>query len=157
MPAKRRPLSDKQEKILIQAQLMGLTPADMQQIGNRLIAIQKEQQEIREVDLTVDGYRWEKVIDDTSKDNKVWWKIYHPDGYLIEVSNIKLKDRGYYSKDYNTDFRITKPGTRYNPRIKKDQRVRVEHDWKKRLMPEKDKILYGIIRFCRYNNFGVEF
>ncbi len=157
MPAKRKPLSNKQEKILVQAQLMGLTPADMQQIGNRLIAIQKEQAEIREIDLTVAGYRWEKVVDNTSKDDQVWWKIYHPDGYLIEASNIKIKERGYYSNTYYADLRITKPGTRYQLRRKKEQQIRVEHDWKKRLMPEQNKILYGIIRWAKYNSAWDDF
>jgi hypothetical protein len=153
----RAKLTDKQEKILLQAQLMGLEAHDMTRIANRLVALKKEQEETERVNKDIDGYRWEKVIDDTSKDNKVWWKIFHPDGYVIEATNIKAKDRGWYADSYNVDFRITKPGTRYNTRVKKDQRVSVDRDWTKRLMPEQDKILYSIVRWCKYNNFGEGF
>ena len=41
----RAKLTDKQERILVQAQLMGLTPRDMTQISNRVVALQKEAEE----------------------------------------------------------------------------------------------------------------
>lgn len=157
MPRGRAKLTDKQEKILLQAQLMGLEAHDMTRIANRLVAIKKEQEEIRQVNLEIANYRWEKVVDNTSKNKEVWWKIFHPDGYVIEASNIRTKDRGWYSDSFEVDFRVNKPGTRYNTRVKKDQRVSVDRDWTKRLMPEQSKILYSIIRWCNHSNFGVEF
>lgn len=153
----RAKLTDKQEKILLQAQLMGLEASDMTRIANRLVALKKEREEIERVDDVTRGYRWEKVIDDTSKDDRTWWKIFHPDGYLIEASNIKIKDRGWYSDTFVVDFRVTKPGTRYNLRTKKDQRISVDRNWTKRLMPEQNKVLFGIIRWCAYTDFGVDF
>lgn len=150
-------LTDKQEKILLQAQLMGLDSSDMTRIANRLVALKKERDEISQINNDIANYRWEKIIDDTSKDNSVWWKIHHPDGYVIEASNLRVKDRGWYSDSYQVDFRVTKPGTRYQTRVKKDQRVSVDREWTKRLMPEQNKVLYGIIRWCRATNFGVEF
>lgn len=157
MPRGRAKLTDKQEKILLQAQLMGLEASDMTRIANRLVALKKEREEIARVNDTTNGFRWEKIIDDTSKDKQIWWKIFHPGGYLIEASNIRVKDRGWYSDNYVVDFRVTKPGTRYNLRVKKDQRVSIDREWTKRLMPEQNKILYGIIRWCSYNDFGVDF
>lgn len=157
MPRGRAKLTDKQEKILLQAQLMGLEAHDMTRIANRLVALKREREEMSQVDDTTQGFRWEKVVDNTRKDNQTWWKISHPGGYLIEASNIRVRDRGWHSNSYLVDFRVTKPGTRYTPRVKKDQRVNVYHDWTKRLMPEQDKVLFGIIRWCASNDFGVDF
>ena len=42
MARERAKLSDKQERILVQCQLMGLTPSDMTQISNRLVALERE-------------------------------------------------------------------------------------------------------------------
>lgn len=156
MPRGRAKLTDKQEKILLQAQLMGLEAHDMTRIANRLVALKKEREEIEQVNRDIDRFRWEKVVDDTSKTNDVWWKIFHPDGYLIEVTNIAVKDRGWYSKTYKANFRITKPGTRFNTRIAKDRNFSVDNDWTKRLMPENDKVLYGIIRWCKQQDFRME-
>lgn len=153
----RAKLTDKQEKILLQAQLMGLEAHDMTRIANRLVALKKERDEISQVNNDIANYRWEKVVDDTSKTKEVWWKIFHPDGYVIEATNIRAKDRGWYTDNFEVDFRVNKPGTRYNTRVKKDQRVSVDRDWTKRLMPEQSKILYSIIRWCNYSNFGAEF
>ena len=79
------------------------------------------------------------------------------DEQVIQASNLRVKDRGWYSDAYQVDFRVTKPGTRYQTRVKKDQRVSVDREWTKRLMPEQNKVLYGIIRWCKSTNFGVEF
>ena len=85
MPRSRAKLSDKQERILVQAQLMGLTARDMQQIGNRLIALQKEAEEKLQITQTIEGYLWNQ-----DKDGR--WTIITSEGYHCRFSKgIKTK------------------------------------------------------------------
>lgn len=145
MPVERKKLTDKQERILVQAQLMGLTPRDMQQISNRLIALQREEQEKSDIAKRIEGFSWEKIKD---RD----WKITTSTGHLIETSRSTRGKSGwdYYSWDF--DLKVTKPGTRFNPRYYKNKSVRVSKDWTKKLMPSESKELYAIIAWIRYNN-----
>ena len=145
MPLERKKLSDKQERILIQAQLMGLTPGDMQQISNRLIALQKEAEERSDIARRVEGFSWEKVND---RD----WKITTSTGHLIETSRSTKGKSGWDHYSWDFDIKVTKPGTRFKPRYYKNKSVRVSTDWKKKLMPGESKELYAIIAWVRYNN-----
>lgn len=142
MPRERAKLSDKQERILVQAQLMGLTARDMQQIGNRLIALQQEAQEKFEIAETIQGYTWETF-------GKDGWKITMPDGYVIQADRgIKLKSR-WDSYQWDFDITVTKPGTRFKPRRFKNKGIHIPYEWKKKLMPENNKELYGLIRWTK--------
>jgi hypothetical protein len=60
MPKTRAKLSEKQERILVQCQLMGLTTYDMVQISNRLIALDKERSFKERVAEVVVDKTWEK-------------------------------------------------------------------------------------------------
>ena len=65
MPRGRKALTDKQERILVQCQLMGLTTADMVQISNRLRALDKEREFKSRVNEFASGFTWTAKILET--------------------------------------------------------------------------------------------
>ncbi len=151
MPRGRAKLTDKQERILVQAQLMGLTPQDMQRISNRLIALQKEAEEIRSINEVIAGYTWDDVVSNSH------FKITTPDGYVVEAQRGKKGTThwGRYTWTYN--ITVSKPGTRFKTRRYKEKVLNCEYDWTKRLMPAQSKELYSLIRWCehtmKYENY----
>ena len=147
MPRERAKLSDKQEKILIQAQLMGLSAHDMQQIGNRLMALKKEAEEKSDIADAIYGFSWEEIKDETRKDGKAGWRITTPDQYVFDVTNPRKDKRNWYARGMIWDFHVDKPGTRFKTRILKDKSIDVYDNWKKKFMPSNSKDLYGIIRW----------
>ena len=142
MPRQRAKLSDKQERILVQAQLMGLTPSDMQKISNRLIALQKEANDMREIADDIEGYTW-------SKDEKNNWIVRSPDGYSCKFVKGKTGRSQYYNASWDYNVTISKPGTAFKTRYLQKKSVIFSHDWRSKLCPEKSKELYGIIRFVK--------
>jgi len=138
MPRTRAKLSDKQERILVQAQLMGLTARDMQQIGNRLIALQKEAEEIKKIGETTQGYSWTKT-------DKGTWNVQTPDGYLCEFSKGKRDGRrSYWERRLSYQVKVSKPGTAFKTRsFSKD--IAVRNEWIARLCPSNSKELYAMI------------
>lgn len=133
----RAKLTEKQERILIQAQLMGLTPRDMQQISNRLIALQKEADEIKKIGETTQGYSWIKTSNGT-------WNVTTPDGYLCEFSKGSSGKRSYWERTKDYTVKVTKPGTAFKPRQMK-KGIGVRDEWIAKLCPEKSKELYALI------------
>lgn len=148
MARARAKLSDKQERILVQAQLMGLTARDMQQIGNRLMALKKEAEDKAEIADNIAGFTWESVIDETRKREK-GWRVTTPDGYCVEAYRGKQGRSSWDSYNWTFDFRITKPGTRFQTRKISEKSLYIPYDWKKGLMPAQDKELYAIIRWAK--------
>lgn len=140
MSRTRAKLSDKQERILVQCQLMGLTPRDMQQISNRLIALQKEAKLKSEISQTIEGYSW-------IKNDKNSWTITTPEGYVCKFGRA-LKNNSFRwdnSKDY--PLSITKPGTVFKTRVIQKNSVSLNHDWRAKFCPENSKELLGMIRW----------
>ncbi len=148
MPRGRAKLSDKQERILVQAQLMGLTARDMQQIGNRLMALKKEAEDKAEIAETIAGFTWSQIKDETRKD-QTGWCIDTPEGYRIDAFRGKRGRSGWDSYNWTFDFRVTKPGTRFQSRDLKDKTLYIPYDWKKSFMPGESKELYAIIRWAK--------
>jgi len=134
----RAKLTDKQERILVQAQLMGLTPRDMQQISNRLIALQREAEEIKKIGETTQGYSW-------SKTDKGTWNVITPDGYLCEFSKGKRSSkRSYWERSLDYTVKVTKPGTAFKAR-NFSKSISVRDEWIAKLCPENSKELYALI------------
>ena len=61
MARERAKLTDKQERILVQCQLMGLTTRDMTQISNRLVALERERAFKADIAEAVADKTWTKV------------------------------------------------------------------------------------------------
>ena len=136
----RAKLSDKQERILVQAQLMGLSAHDMQQIGNRLVALKKEADEIQRIGETTQGYTWTKTEKNT-------WNVKTPDGYLCEFSKGSRGKRSYWERNMDYEIKVTKPGTAFKPRQMK-KTIGIRDEWVARLCPEKSKELYALISWA---------
>lgn len=143
MPRGRAALTEKEERILIQAQLMGLSTSSMVKIGNRLKALEQERETIDRINETIQGYKWSGEI------SKEIIKVSTPDGLEVEaVRGPKGKSHWqHFSWEYT--ITVTKPGTRFKPRVFKNRSLHCDYDWKKRLMPANSKELYSLIRWCR--------
>jgi hypothetical protein len=139
----RAKLTDKEEKILMMSQLMGLTPSSMVKIGNRLKALENEAREIANINEAVAGFTWENLGNGN-------WKITDPESRVIEAIRKERGKSRWDSFSWEFDLKVSKPGTRFKPRMFKKQSVRCEYDWKKRLMPGNSKELYAIIRSLKY-------
>lgn len=139
----RAALTEKEERILVQAQLMGLSTASMVKIGNRLRALEKEREEISRIDENCQGFTW----DDNQTSEK--FQVTSPDGYLVEATRGKRGNSRWDHYSWSYDIRVTKPGTRYKARVFKNKKLRCDYDWKKRLMPAKSKELYSLILWVK--------
>ncbi len=139
MPRERAKLSDKQERILVQAQLMGLTAHDMQQIGNRLVALKKEAEIKQEISETIEGYFW-------IKDTKGHWNITSPDGYVCKFMKGKTGRNSYWDSSWDYTVSIAKPGTAFKTRLHQKKSVHFRQHPAK-LCPENSKELYSMIYF----------
>jgi len=140
MPRQRARLTDKQERILVQAQLMGLTPHDMQRISNRLIALQKEAEEIKNINDTISGYTW-------IKNDKESWTITTPEGYVCKFGKPMKGGRMYWETVKDYPITITKPGTAFKTRVLQKKQVTIRNVWLAKLCPENSKELYGMIKW----------
>lgn len=140
MPRGRAQLSDKQERILVQAQLMGLTARDMQQIGNRLMALKREAEERQQVLTTIEGYSW-------NKDNDGRWTIITPEGYHCRFSKGARSKQFYWEATRDYHITVSKPGTAFQTRSHKKNNVVIRSEWKAKFCPENSKELYSLIKF----------
>ncbi len=143
MPRTRASLTDKEEKILVQAQLMGLSTTSMVKIGNRLKALEKEREDIAYINDTIQGYSWP----DKLSPEKL--SVTTPDGYLVEAERGVKGNSRWDSFSWEYTIKVTKPGTRFKARTYKKKTLHCSYDWKKRLMPGSLKELYSLIRWCR--------
>jgi hypothetical protein len=140
MPRQRARLTDKQERILVQAQLMGLTPRDMQRISNRLIALQKEAEESKNVNDTISGYTW-------IKNDKESWTITTPEGYVCKFGKPMKGNRMFWETVKEYPITVTKPGTAFKTRVLQKKQVTIRNEWLAKLCPENSKELYGMIKW----------
>ena len=111
MPRGRKKLSDKQERILVQCQLMGLTTADMTQISNRLRALDVERVFKARVDEFSQGFTFteksKREFTITDESGKI---------YAVKIKSDYSRPNWHMSgNDYATVY-ISKPGTRFKPR-----------------------------------------
>lgn len=143
MPRSRVALTDKEERILIQAQLMGLSTTSMVKIGNRLKALEKERDDIAAINDATQGYTWpDKLIPEKLS-------VTTPDGYLVQAERGTRSTSRWDSFSWEYTITVTKPGTRFKPRVYKKKTLHCSYEWKKRLMPCSSKELYSLIRWCR--------
>jgi hypothetical protein len=143
MPRGRAALTEKEERILVQAQLMGLSTASMVKIGNRLRALEQERDEIERINKTIEGFKFSETP------NLEHLEIDTPDGLHVEAIRGKKGSSRWDTFSWDYTIRVSKPGTRYKTRVFKNRELRCDYDWKKRLMPAKSKELYSLIRWVK--------
>jgi hypothetical protein len=140
MPRDRAALTDKEEKILVQAQLMGLSTSSMVKIGNRLKAIEKDREDKNRIDQDCHGYTWTKISNG--------WSLITPEGYTCEFTDQKQGKSSWYDRTFSYKIKVHKPGTRYKPKFFKEKSLRVSDDWRAKLCPANSKQVYAMVRFC---------
>ena len=143
MPRGRAALTEKEERILVQAQLMGLSTASMVKIGNRLRALEQERDEIARIDSDIQGFKF------AESQNLEQLIVETQDGLYVEAIRGKKGNSRWNTFSWDYTIRVSKPGTRYKTRVFKNRELRCDYDWKKRLMPAKSKELYSLIRWVK--------
>ena len=143
MPRERAKLTEKQERVLVQCQLMGLTPKDMQQISNRLIALEKEAQYKSTIADAMNGMSWTKT-------NK-GWTIVSADGKTYECIKVSKSrhSRSWYENRYVWNIDISKPGTRFKAKTVKDVATRVDYGITAKICPDGSKDLFALLELIK--------
>jgi hypothetical protein len=147
--AKRKPLSDKEERVLAYAQLMGVEVASMSRIANRMRAQAQEQENARAVARVVDDYTWTVIHNN------------HPQ----QVYEILNKSTGWRwhcqgtgrgsSSWFNTGWQFEVTWTAPNGLVGKETPVPSQpRDLPLRLLPESDRALYGLLRWIRIQDWN---
>lgn len=149
MPRGRKPLTDKQERILVQCQLMGLTTADLVTISNRLKALDIEREFKARVAEASHGFTW------TMKDRRNF-TLTDSAGHVYDVKVVSDYSSSSWSQqchDY-ASITVSKPGTRFKPRTVSSHPLR--NPWGDEIVsacPEGSKYLYRMMRDIKSGRF----
>jgi len=150
MPRGRKQLTDKQERILVQCQLMGMTTTDLVTISNRLKALDTEREFLCKVAEATHGFFW------TVK-NKREFTITDQAGYVYEVKcyrDHRISNWSHHGTDY-ANITVSKPGTRFKTRTKSDYRLSNPFNENEIVSacPEGSKYLYRVMRDIKSGRF----
>ena len=149
-PAKRKPLSDKEERVLAYAQLMGVEVSSMSRIANRMRAQALEQENARTVARVVDDYTW-TVIHDRHR-CEVYEIVSKSTGWQWHCQATGRGASSWFNVGWEFEVTWTAPdatvGTGMTP-VPSQPR-----DLQLRLLPERDRALYGMIRWIRNQDWN---
>ena len=141
MARERAKLSDKQERILVQCQLMGLTPSDMTQISNRLVALERERGFKADIAEAVADKTWTKV--------DKGWQIVDTNGRVYECRKSKpgKRHQSYWDRQvFAWDVAISGKDKRFKAKTLSDITVHIDHGITARICPENSKELYALLK-----------
>ena len=141
MARERAKLSDKQERILVQCQLMGLTPSDMTQISNRLVALERERGFKADIAEAVADKTWTKV--------DKGWQIVDTNGRVYECRKAKpgKRNQSYWDRQvFAWDIAISGKDKRFKAKTLTDITVHIDHGITARICPENSKELYALLK-----------
>ena len=150
MPRGRRPLTEKQERILVQCQLMGLTTSDLVTISNRLKALDVEREFKSLVSEITHGFTW------TCK-NKREFTLSDTAGYTYEVKVLSDYNRNSWNQQCHdfANVTISKPGTRFKNRSVSAHPLRGHWEDNEivNACPEGNKYLFRMMRDIKKGRF----
>jgi hypothetical protein len=141
MARERAKLSDKQERILVQCQLMGLTPSDMTQISNRLVALERERAFKADIAEAVGDKTWTKI--------DKGWRIMDSQGRVYECQKAKpgKRHQSYWDRQvFAWDVKISGKDKRFKEKMLSDITVHIDHGITGRICPENSKELYALLK-----------
>lgn len=151
MPRGRKQLTESQERILVQCQLMGLTTADLVTISNRLKALDIEREFKSRVAEVTAGFTW------TVKDKRNFTVIDRA-GTVYECrcyADYHSSDWSMRGRDF-ANVTITRPGTRQKPQTITAHKI--TNPWNDTEIvsacPEGSKFLYRILRDIKNGRFN---
>jgi hypothetical protein len=150
MPRGRKPLTDKQERILVQCQLMGLTTADLVTISNRLKALDIERGFKALVAEVTHGFTW------TCK-NKREFTLSDSAGYVYEVKVLSDYSRNSWNQQCHdfANVTVSKPGTRFKNRSVSAHALKGHWEDNEivNVCPEGNKFLFRMMRDIKKGRF----
>ena len=146
---RRKPLTDKEERVLAYAQLMGVEVSSMSRIANRMRAQAQEQENAQTVARVVGDYDWTVIHSE------------HPH----QVYEISSKSTGWRwrcqgtgrgsSSWFNTGWQFEVTWTAPDGTVGKEMPVPSQpRDLQLRLMPERDRALYGLLRWINNQDWN---
>lgn len=141
MARERAKLTDKQERILVQCQLMGLTTKDMTQISNRLVALEREARLRQEIGETTQGMSWTKI--------DKGWRITDSQGRIYDCRKGKPSKRhqSYWDRQvFVWNVEISGKDKRYKTKMVNEVSASIDYQITAKLCPENSKELYSLLR-----------
>lgn len=146
--AKRKPLTDKEERVLAYAQLMGVEVASMSRIANRMRAQALEQENAKEVADMISDYEWTVVSSEHPR--QVYEISSKSTGWRWHCQCTGRGSSSWFSS--NWEFIVT--WTAPNGTVDKVQANPSQpRDLQLRLLPERDRALYGMIRWINHQDW----
>lgn len=142
MARERVALTDKEEKILVQAQLMGLTTASMVKIGNRLKALERERELRAEVESLASNYTITAIP-------LGGWRIIDESGlnYTFTGRVVRYGRSGWgHRREVHWNVAIDKPGTRFKIKSALNQHIRISDQYPAKICPEKSKEVFALMQ-----------
>lgn len=150
MPRGRKQLTDKQERILVQCQLMGLTTADLVTISNRLRALDAEREFKARVSEASHGFTW-------SMKTRREFTLTDSSGHIYDVKVSTDWSRESWNKQCHNfaDITVSKPGTRFKTRTEPKYPLREDYNDNEIVSacPDGNKYLYRVMRDIKNGRF----
>lgn len=141
--AKRKPLTDKEERVLAYAQLMGVEVASMARIANRMRAQALEQENAQTAARVIAGYEWTVVSVGQPKLRSVYEIRDTVTGWSWHCRGTGRGSSSWYHSGAQYEVTWTAPSGESHTETHDVSQVR---DMPLRLLPERDRALYSMIR-----------
>lgn len=146
--ARRKPLTDKEERVLAYAQLMGVEVASMSRIANRMRAQALEQENARTVATVISDYTWTVVSSEHPR--QVYEILNKSTGWRWHCQCTGRGSSSWYGASWQFEVTWTAPdGTAGKTETSPSQ----PRDLQLRLLPERDRALYSMIRWIRIQDW----
>ena len=143
MARERAKLTEKQERILVQCQLMGMTTADMVKISNRLKALDLEKEHRADIADALTDMTWEST-------GKHKWTIKHRNGMVINCKRHVDNRSSYFDTDRHFwSFDLTKPTTRFKPRQLGNVSIYTDPQVRSSACPDGSRELYSLLKYIQ--------
>jgi hypothetical protein len=147
--ARRKPLTDKEERVLAYAQLMGVEVSSMSRIANRMRAQAQEQQNARTVAAVVGDYDWTVIHGEHPR--QVYEILNKSTGWHWHCQGTGRGSSSWYNVGWEFEVTWTAP----NGTVGKEMPVPSQpRDLQLRLLPERDRALFGLLRWINTRDWN---
>ena len=141
---RRKPLTDKEERVLAYAQLMGVEVSSMSRIANRMRAQALEQENARTVATVISDYEWTVVSSEHPR--QVYEILNKSTGWRWDCRCTGRGASSWLSVGWEFEVTWTAPDGTAGKELPSPSQPR---DLQLRLLPERDRALYSLIRWIR--------
>ena len=148
-PVRRKPLTDKEERVLAYAQLMGVEVSSMSRIANRMRAQVLEQENARTVAQVVGDYAW--TVIHREHPQQVYEILNKSTGWRWHCQGTGRGSSSWFNTGWQFDVTWTAPDGTVGKEMPVPSQPR---DLPLRLLPESDRALYGLLRWIRNQDWN---